>query len=111
MTLFLRRATFSDIDILYKWVNDSDVRKSAFNTKQISYEDHVSWFNRMMMNVDEAQYILMLDDNAIGQIRLSMTNNEAKIDYSISKTVRGHGYGKEIIRLLKSKIREDFPYD
>ena len=109
MALYLRKATPADVDILYEWVNDTDVRESAFNSGHIAYEDHLLWFNKMIKDSGEAQYIFMSDDKPIGQIRLSINDTEAEIDYSISKFVRGYGYGKEIIRLLMQKTIEDFP--
>lgn len=107
--LYLRKAQISDINILYDWVNDSEVRKNAFNSKLISYQEHVAWFYRMMADPNQMQYILVLGDDPVGQIRLMVNGDEAEIDYSISKTARGCGYGKDIIRLVKEATIADYP--
>ena len=109
-TLYLRRAQLSDMDLLYSWANEEEVRMNAFNTKKIPYEDHINWFNRMMADPNEVQYILVRDGEPIGQIRLSINGDEAEIGYSIAKSVRGCGYGKEVIRLVIKQVKTDFPY-
>lgn len=108
--LYLRKAQFSDLDLLFNWVNEAEVRKSAFNSEPIRYEDHMNWFKRMMGNSDEIQYILMLKEKPIGQIRLSIDGDQAEIDYSISKEVRGNGYGKEILELIKQETEAEFSF-
>ncbi len=108
--LHLRKATPFDIDILFRWVNDKKVRQNAFDSHTITYEEHVVWFDRMINDTNQAQYILMLSDKPIGQVRLTMKGTEAEIDYSISKSVRGCGYGGEIVGLIKEKIQEEYPF-
>lgn len=107
--LYLRRAKPSDIDILFEWVNDAEVRTNSFCTAAIRYEEHIAWFTEMMNHPNQVQYILMSDDKPIGQIRLSINDNTAEITYSISKYNRGCGYGGSIIQLVKQQVLEDYP--
>ena len=60
--IYLRKATPSDIDILFEWVNDKEARQNAFASHIITYEEHTIWFDRIMNNLEQAQYILMLGD-------------------------------------------------
>lgn len=105
----LREAIKSDCDLLYEWVNDQLVRQSAFDTHTISYEEHKAWFDRMMTDSDQIQYILMEGDTPIGQIRLSVEGETAEVDYSISNNARGFGYGHKIIGLIIKRIKNDYP--
>ncbi len=107
--LYLRKATKDDVTILFEWVNDKDTRQNAFDTHIITYEEHSAWFKRMMEDSDQIQYILMHGEKPVGQVRLSIENQEADIDYSISDAERGHGYGKVIIGLIAERVREDCP--
>ena len=107
--LYLRKATEDDVTILFEWVNDKDTRQNAFDTHIITYEEHSAWFKRMMKDSDQIQYILMKGEKPVGEVRLTIENHEAVIDYSISNTERGYGYGKEIINLITEKVREDCP--
>ena len=80
---------------------------ALFNTAEISYIDHVSWFKSMMSEHDEKMYILMDGEVAVGHMRSSIKGDNAEISYSVSEGVRGNGFGKEIIRLGINKIREE----
>ena len=77
--LFLRKVTENDMLMLFKWANDPDVRKNAFHSETITLEEHTNWFNKLIMDDSQYQYILMCDDIAVGQIRLSVENNNSGI--------------------------------
>jgi RimJ/RimL family protein N-acetyltransferase len=104
MDLQLRPATYDDMDLLYKWANDKDVRKNSFNSKPIPYEDHVKWFGNIMSDETVLQYIMCEQNIPIGQIRLNIENDKAYIGYSISADNRGKGLGVAMIRLLISEL-------
>ena len=38
--LYLRTADENDMDLLFQWANDPDVRKNSFHSEPISYETH-----------------------------------------------------------------------
>ena len=105
----LRKAKENDVDLLFKWANDSEVRRNAFHTDPISHEEHIRWFKKTMDNPDIGQYVLIDDDKPIGQVRLSIDGTDAEIDYSVDAAYRGSGYGRMIIHLIKQRTIEDFP--
>lgn len=107
--LVLREAKETDMDLLYHWANDPDVRQNSFNSDSIPYKEHVSWFNNMMANTSVLQFIMMDEGVPVGQIRLTINNDEAEIGYSIDKEYRGKGYGHSILKLVKIKITEQYP--
>lgn len=118
-SLYLRNALPEDVRLLFKWANDEATRANAFTSRRISYEEHLAWFDNVMNNPNEVQYILMLSgideekEEPIGQIRLSISSGNCKnaeIEYSISKAKRGKGYGKAIISLIKDKVMEEYPF-
>lgn len=106
---YLRKADFSDIDILFEWVNDVETRENSFDSHIITYEEHLEWFEKMMSDQNQVQYIMMNGDTPVGQVKLSLSGVEAEISYSISKKLRGCGYGKEILCLVMEKVRNDYP--
>lgn len=109
--LYLRKATKEDLLLLYRWANNPEVRKNAFCTNTITLEEHTIWFDKLLSDMTQKQYILMKNDTAIGQIRVSFTEDEesAVIDYSIDQRYRRHGYGVKILNLLKVIVKKDFP--
>jgi len=100
--LSYRPATIEDMGLLYSWVNDSAVRKSAFNSSIISHEEHESWFARVLMDENVDIFIINYGNTPIGQLRLSYYGDCAEIDYSVDSRYRGRGFGKKIIKIIDS---------
>lgn len=105
----LRYATEEDMDLLYRFVNDGEVRKQAFSSRPIRYEEHRAWYGRLLGRTDARQYIYMYDKEAIGQIRVEIKGDAGEIDYSISRAWRGNGHGRKMLLLLKEQVKTDFP--
>ncbi len=105
----LRKAVPEDVDLLFKWANDPEVRRNSFNSEPISYEDHCKWFNKLMNDPSQVQYILMSGDKPVGQIRFTLKGDEALIGYSVAPGMRGLGYGSSMLDLAEMKIREECP--
>jgi len=107
--LYLRKACVDDCDLLFNWANDRVTRKNSFHSEQIKYEDHVKWFKNLLSNDNPKQYILMSENVAIGQLRLAFADDVVEISYSIDELNRGLGYGKAMISMATSYIKEQFP--
>ena len=104
MCLSLKKVRPADVDLLYQWANDSEVRRNAFHTEPILYENHVKWFANMLADSSVYLYILYRGETPIGQIRLNIEGSEAMIDYSISAKYRGKGYGSKLLQLLQKQV-------
>lgn len=107
---YLRIGEEDDIDLLFEWANDPDVRKNAFHTEAIPYETHQKWFKNLMQDDTQVQYIFMVDEKPAGQIRLSLSDEEAVIDYSIAPDMRGRGYGKVMLELVREEVGRTYPF-
>ena len=106
---YLREATSEDRDLLFEWANDPVVRMNSFHSDPISYEEHKNWFNRIMNDENSLQFIMMEEDKSIGQIRLTICDDEATIGYSIGIQYRGKGYGHIILELIADEIKNSYP--
>lgn len=103
-------ADSSDMDLLYKWVNEPEVRNSSFNAKPVTLREHESWFREHIASDKCSIWILCLGDLKIGQIRCDiLENSDCYVDYSIDSQYRGMGYGTKILDLAKGKIQEIYP--
>ncbi|MBN2326071.1 MAG: GNAT family N-acetyltransferase [Candidatus Omnitrophica bacterium] len=97
--MILKPAAKDDCRMLWEWVNDPEVRRSAFNQAPISFDDHVKWFHRKLNSGNCYIYIAYTERNEpIGQIRFDLKNKTAEIDVSVSKTHRGKGYAAPLIQ-------------
>lgn len=104
---YLREATYKDKDLLFVWANDALVRKSAFSSQIIEYDEHCAWFKSIMSDSRVYQYIMEKDGIPVGQIRVNINGEEGEIDYSIAPEYRLRGYGKIIVEKLIKQIKED----
>ena len=107
--LYLRQADRGDMMLLYRWVNDPTVRKSAFKTKTISLEEHKAWFFSTLQKSDVKIFVLMHGKEAIGQVRLKIENRMQEIDYSIDVGMRGKGYGVRLLGLMEKVCSRNMP--
>lgn len=106
---YLRDVLAEDMDLLYEWANDLNVRNNSFSTAQITYEEHKEWFAQLLSRDDCKQYIYIYDNEPIGQVRITILEDKAEIGYSICAEKRGMGHGKNLLQLLYSRVREEFP--
>ncbi len=97
--LHFRMANASDIDLYFKWTNDPLVRSNSFNRKQVSYEDHISWF-QTKLNSNDCKFYLFTNDsgNPVGQVRIDKVENEIVIGISIDESFRGKSLGVEMLK-------------
>ena len=109
MNEYLRLVMQEDMDLLFEWANDDSVRQNSFSSEKILYEDHKKWFARLLERDDCRQYIYCLDEEPIGQVRVTVEGDKAEIGYSICADKRGMGYGKKILKLVREQVKKDLP--
>ena len=102
--LSLRKISNEDCFLLFKWVNDSDVRKNAINQEKIKWKDHKEWFLKKLINSETRIFILEKDNEPVGQIRYDRIDNYWEISLSIAKKFRGCGFGKSIIDMSRNRV-------
>lgn len=101
---FLRNVNKNDVELLYGWRNDEEVRKNSFSEEIIEFKTHSSWFYKTLSREDVFLYILVDGGNDVGQIRLNVENKIGIISYSIDKRYRNNGYGTKILQLVEDKV-------
>jgi len=99
--LGLRLAEKKDCRLLWKWRNEESVRKFAFKTRFIPYEEHKKWFDEKLKNPNTQILILLNGGKEVGQIRFDVdAKRVAEIDISIDKDERGKGYGTKGLQIV-----------
>ena len=104
VSCYLREAEWEDMDLLFRWANDGEVRKNSFSVKEIAYEEHVEWFKKKIGGGESQIYIFGNGEHEIGTLRLDFEGNEAVISYSIAAEYRKKGYGTVMIKLAEQKV-------
>ena len=105
--IFLRKAEEEDSHFLFELRNDELVRKSSFKISPILWETHRNWLVRGINSENEHLYVLTDGIECYGQVRLSVSGEEADISYSIKNEARGRGLGKRMLKLAESVLQSE----
>jgi len=101
----LRRATEADCQLLWEWCNDALVRAHSFDPETISFAEHRRWLGR---KIADLRCVLLIACNGaaapLGQVRYEVKDGAAIVSVSVDESVRGRGYGTEILRLSAAKM-------
>ncbi|MBR1470459.1 MAG: GNAT family N-acetyltransferase [Lachnospiraceae bacterium] len=107
MPYYLRKTLETDKKMFYRWANDPAVRSASFQTAQISWEEHVSWFDWMLKEESIDSFVCMDFLLPVGQVRVGADPEDAGcgiISYSVAEEYRGHGIAREMLLLLEKKL-------
>lgn len=97
--LTFRKADRSDMQLVFDWANEEETRKQSFHTKPITWEEHVSWFEKSLNSDDRYLFICMHGDTPVGLYRIDRVEEAiGEISYSIDKKYRHRGYALEMLK-------------
>ena len=102
----IRSASSNDCEIYWHWVNDVNVRQSAFDSKPISWEDHKEWFKNKLNDQSTTLFLVGSQLGPIGQVRFEKLSDHFVIDYSIGRQFRGMGLGERLLTKGIELLRE-----
>ena len=89
MSLYLRSANERDIRKVFDWANEETTRANSFHTEKISWEEHTSWYQKVLQSEEVSLYIAMDFMKPVGQVRLQKEADTGFISYSVDKDCRG----------------------
>lgn len=104
--LSLRRAKLEDAEFLFILRNDKTVRENSFQTNVIAYEQHLNWYKNKMQDEKTQIYILQINKQNTGQVRVDEENSDLEISYAICQEYRGKGYAKWMLGTLEKELRK-----
>jgi UDP-2,4-diacetamido-2,4,6-trideoxy-beta-L-altropyranose hydrolase len=96
-SLTLRKATINDLQLVFEWNNDPEVRRHSFYPEPILLEDHTIWYKAKLEDAASKIYIAEVVGKPAAQIRFDVKDDQAKISYLISKNYRGKGLGHTVL--------------
>ena len=102
----VRRALAADERIVLDWANDADVRQNAFVHEPITSDTHHVWFQRTLNDPD---CLLLIGRDRwglpVGQVRFDLRSDDATVDVSVDRAVRGRGAGTAVMRAALAALR------
>ena len=102
----------SDIMDVDRLSNDFVVRENSFNSKSISLDDHIEWFNEKIKS-EESLFFVVRDLNGmlVAQVRFDRIVKKSD-DYIITIHLdakrRGSGLGTFLLSLISNKLINEF---
>jgi RimJ/RimL family protein N-acetyltransferase len=109
--LSFRKATESDCDLYFEWVNDPLVRNRSYNSNYVEKKQHISWFLEKIKDKNFHFYVFQNQQNqAVGQVRIQkVSDSNAIIGVSVDFNHRGFGYGSDMLKLASSDFLSAIP--
>lgn len=95
-----RKATADDVQQVYSWAIDPEVRRYSYSKSEILWQDHVQWFNKKISDTLCEYFIIEIGNSPVGQIRFEYSDEEQGayvISYLIDKNWRGKGLGNSVL--------------
>ena len=110
MILKFRKANINDIDLYFKWINDSMVREYSYQSNLIGVESHNEWFKSKIIDSNSFMSVFENELNEIvGQVRIDKIDGlNALISVSVAKEHRGNGYAAKLISIYSDYFLEKF---
>ncbi len=103
----VRKANLSDTKLYWNWVNDPEVRKNAFHSDPISWDNHKEWFRNKLDDRSVTMLLVECIEGPIGQVRFEQSGSHLVIDYSIGRQFRRLGLGKIFLSKCIETLRNE----
>ena len=95
----MRRASAADADAVGRWRNDVDTRAASRTSAEVTWQDHLAWFERRLADPNSLMLIGSIDARPMGIVRFDRTNDRtAEISINLAPNSRGKGIGKALLR-------------
>ena len=92
----IREATQNDIKDVFDWRNDPNTRMMSRSSGVISWDRHVSWFDKVLNTPTVWLLICQLNDTkqSVGTIRFQISAEKVIISINLAPSSRGFGLSK-----------------
>jgi len=97
----IRKATLSDIDIVYEWQSSPSTRVYFKNSDVPEYSEHLSWMSDAVQSNSVHFYMIMNNGVSVGLVRLNMLLDlTAEVSILISPKYYGNGFAKSAMHII-----------
>ncbi|MCX5785934.1 MAG: GNAT family N-acetyltransferase [Elusimicrobia bacterium] len=93
----VRRVVGSDMHNIFKLSNEPFVRQYSINKKQITWQEHMVWFNAKIKDSSYDFFAAEVKGEFAAQVRYQMETGKMVVSLSIAGPFRGKGFASEIL--------------
>ena len=93
--------------MLWEWRNDPVTKQMSKNTEKISWEEHCSWYKKVLLDNCRKIFIGEKSGIPIGVVRFDKCDNEEyffEVSINISPASRRKGFGKQLLNKGISRL-------
>jgi UDP-2,4-diacetamido-2,4,6-trideoxy-beta-L-altropyranose hydrolase len=96
----LRPARTDDADRVMEWRNDGDAVRFSVTGRPVSAAEHQRWFTAMLADRDVRLWIAEEAGEAVGQVRLDVTEATGTVSIAVAREHRGRGLAVTMLGAL-----------
>ena len=100
----LRPVQRADVPMILVWRNEPEVRAGMFDDRVIAAEEHSRFWSRRL-EAGVPAYVIEVDGEARGLVRLDLTAQDAEVDIFIPMRWQGCGYGTAALKATAAMAR------
>lgn len=106
----LRNITLDDVDIIFKWRQDKNIRKYSRIIEEPTYEAHVNWMKNRLTLVNGFYGMVVYGDISVGVVRLDLLSgmdaNAYEVSIFIDKDYQQKGIALDCLNMIRMKYPE-----
>lgn len=108
---YLRPARSEDCEKIFKWRNHPEIRKYSLNSKELDYQSHKEWFEKVLADKKCLLLIGVLAEEEVGVLRFDIdkTNRCADLSIYLKMGKQGKGIGTVMMKKGEDWLREHEP--
>jgi RimJ/RimL family protein N-acetyltransferase len=95
----IRKSTKADGLLLLNWRNEKAVRTQSFDSGEIKLDNHLNWYQTKLEDPNFIFYILELEKQPLGLIKIEIEEKNAIIGISIDENYRGRGLSSKALSI------------
>lgn len=101
----LRQVNINDAKNLLKWKNEQDTRNNSIvSTQPITLVNHMEWLKKTLADPNISFYIIDINGEPAGDVRLNYSDNETEISIRMDKKYRGMGLATQVIGMFHGHL-------
>lgn len=109
LPVFFRKAQKNDCEKIYQWRNHEWVREFALDSREISLEDHVEWFEKSLENPHRDILIAEGEIGPVGVLRFDHEKDFSEVSVYLVPERIGEGWGLKVLNSGSAWISQHRP--
>tara|TARA_B100000212_G_C27215528_1_gene464900 strand:- start:312 stop:776 length:465 start_codon:yes stop_codon:yes gene_type:complete len=97
-------------EMIWEWRNDPITRQMFINSEKVSWEEHSSWFEKVLLDTCTKLYVGEARGIPVGVLRFDKCESEKyvyEVSINISPASRGKGFGKKLMTYGIKKLHKE----